>query len=454
MRVAAALLTDRGPSVRDILLVSIVVPAAVAALRRPWIGVMLWTWLSLMNPHRYTWGFASTAPLAAMAALCTLIGLGMTRERESPFKGAPPVILAVLMLWMTLSWLLGLDWSDDYAQWDKVMKINFMVLVTLAALRTKLHIVAFVWVCTLSIALLGVKGGIFTILTGGAHKVWGPDGSFIGDNNHFALALIITIPMLRFLQMQLSSRLGKQVMTVAMILVAAAALGSHSRGALLAIGAMTAMLWWRSRSKVLGFVMIGGIGYGLISFMPDEWSNRMDTIGTYEEDQSAMGRLVAWRMAWNAAFHHPFGVGFNAARPELFALYSPESSVGTPVAHSIYFQMLGQHGFVGLVLFLLLWLSTWRWASALRREAKEIPEARWCVDLAGMSQVALVGYLVGGAFLNLAHYDMPYNIMAIVVLTRTWVQRRSWTTEAAYRPKRRWLAIPGVAPPDLAGGRT
>jgi probable O-glycosylation ligase (exosortase A-associated) len=357
------------------------------------------------------------------------------------------------MAWMTLSWLLGLDRADDYAQWDKVMKINFMVLITLAALRSKLHIVAFVWVCTLSIALLGVKGGIFTILTGGAHKVWGPDGSFIGDNNHFALALIMTIPLLRFLQMLLASRLGQLLMTGTMILVAAAALGSHSRGALLAIGAMTAMLWWRSRSKVLGFFMIGFIGYGLITFMPDEWTTRMETIGTYEEDQSATGRLVAWRMAWNAAFHHPFGVGFNAARAELFAAYSPDSTVGAPVAHSIYFQMLGQHGFVGLGLFLLLWFSTWRWATALRKEAAGIPEAHWCVDLAGMCQVALVGYLVGGAFLNLAHYDMPYNIMAIVVLTRIWVRRRSWTTEAAYRPRRRWLAIPGVASPDLAGRR-
>ncbi|HRY15032.1 MAG TPA: DUF5935 domain-containing protein, partial [Candidatus Competibacteraceae bacterium] len=71
---------------RDLLIVSIVLIAAVMALRKPWIGVMLWTWISIMNPHRYTWGFAATAPVAAIAAASTLAGLLMTKERQSPFK--------------------------------------------------------------------------------------------------------------------------------------------------------------------------------------------------------------------------------------------------------------------------------------------------------------------------------------------------------------------------------
>lgn len=436
---------------RDFLILSLVGLGALVALRRPWIGLLLWIWLSLMNPHRFAWGLAATAPVAAIAAGSTLLGLLFTRDRQWPLKGAPPIILALLMVWMTLSWLFGINIEDDYEQWSKVMKINLMVLISVALLRSKLYIISFVWVCALSLAVLGVKGGIFTIATGGAYKVWGPPDSFIADNNHFALALIMTVPMLRFLQMQLTGRMAGHLMTAAMVLVAVAAIGSQSRGALLAITAMALMLWWRGGSRWWGLLLIPLVGVALVSFMPDEWMTRMQTIRTYDEDQSALGRLAAWRTAWGAAFHFPFGVGFDAARPELFARYAPDAGVGTPVAHSIYFQILGQHGFVGLALFLLLWWTTWRWAAKLRVEAKAHAQSLWAVDLAAMCQVALAGYAVGGAFLNLAHYDMPYNIMAIVVTTRWWVQRKAWLTETAYEPKRRWFRVPGVTLPKLAG---
>lgn len=428
---------------RDILVVSIVILGALIALRRPWIGVMLWTWLSLMNPHRYTWGFAYDMKLAAIAAASTLMGLLITKERESPFKGAPAVILAVFMCWMTLSWRMGLDPAGDHEAWDKAMKVSLMVLVSLALLHSKKHIFALAWVCAGSLAILGAKGGAFTILNGGNYKVWGPEGSFIADNNHFALALVMTIPLLRFLQMQLQHFRGRQFMTLTMVLVAAAALGSHSRGAFLAIIAMTLLLWWRGRSRLLGGVLIAAVALSLLLFMPDEWAGRMSTIGGYEEDTSARGRFSAWWVSWRVALDYPLGVGFLVARDWLFAKYSPEPGLGIFVAHSIYFQILGNHGFGGLFLFLLLWATTWWSAFRIRHEAKGILEARWCIDLANMAQVSLAGYAVGGAFLNLAYFDLPYYVMSLVVLTRVWVKTRGWEREPVYPPG--WKTIPGLA---------
>ena len=104
---------------RDLLVIALVLLGAGAALRRPWVGVMLWTWLSIMNPHRFAWGWAYDAPLAAIAAGATFIGLVMTKDRESPFKGRPVTLLALFMVWMTLSWLFGLSIEGDYYQWNK-----------------------------------------------------------------------------------------------------------------------------------------------------------------------------------------------------------------------------------------------------------------------------------------------------------------------------------------------
>jgi len=428
---------------RDILVVAIVIAGCLAALRRPWIGVMLWTWLSIMNPHRYTYGFAYSAPLAAAAAACTLIGLLMTQDRQSPFRASPVTWLVLFMVWMTLSWLAGIDPANDYEQWKKVMKIDVFIIVALMLLYTKQHIFALIWMCAGSLALLGLKGGLFTLRTGGNSRVWGPPGSFIEGNNEFALALVMIIPLLRFFQLQIEKGWLHRGLSVAMVLCAAAALGSQSRGALLAIGAMGYFFWWRGKNKFalgLGVLIVAAV---LLSLMPDSWYDRMATIGTYQEDGSAMGRISAWWSAWNSAFHYPFGVGFNSARAELFVLYA-RYDLTPRAAHSIYFQVLGNHGFGGLFLFLGLLVSTWRTAGWLKAQKLDAPGTQWCADLGNLCQVSLIGYLVGGAFLSLAYFDLPYNIIVIVVAARGWVEGKRWLTEPAYAPG--WKTLPGLAP--------
>ncbi len=430
---------------RDILVISIVIAGSLAALRRPWVGIMLWTWLSIMNPHRYTYGFAYNAPVAATAAISVFLGLLMTRDRESPFKASPVKWLVVFMVWMTISWLAGLDPAGDYAQWKKVMKIDVMIIVSLMLLHRKQHIFALMWVCAGSLALLGIKGGIFTLSSGGDFHVWGPPGSFIEDNNEFAAAVVMTIPLLRFLQLQLQKAWARHGMTAAMVLCAASAFGSQSRGALLAISAMGLYLWWNSRNKVRIALALFVVSVSLLMFMPESWITRMATIETYQQDASAMGRINAWWTAWNSAFHYPFGVGFNGARPELFALYAPYPTISARAAHSIYFEVLGNHGFVGLFLFLGLFGATWRAAGWLKHQKFTAPETRWCSQLGMLCQVSLAGYAVGGAFLSLSYFDLPYDIMVLVVLTRVWVERESWLTESVYAPG--WKTIPGLAAP-------
>ncbi|WP_114971829.1 putative O-glycosylation ligase, exosortase A system-associated [Rhodoferax ferrireducens] len=427
---------------RDLLIIAIVMAGSLAALRQPWIGIMLWTWLSIMNPHRYAWGLAYDAPLAAVAAVSVMLGLLMTKERESPFKASPVIWLAIFMLWMTLSWLAGMDVAGDYVQWKKVMKIDLMILLALMVLQSKKHIFALMWVSVGSLALLGIKGGIFTLTTGGSHRVWGPPDSFIEGNNEIALALVVTIPLLRFLQLQLANAWARLAMTGSMVLCAAAALGSQSRGALLGISAMVLMLWWRGKNKLRMSILLVAAAVPLVAFMPDEWSARMSTINTYEEDGSAMGRINAWWVAWRIAWRYPVGVGFDPATPALFARFSPNPT-DVHAAHSIYFQVLGNHGFVGLFLFLGIWFATWRMAGSMHAQKDLVPEAKWTADLGAMCQVSLVGYAVGGAFLSLAYFDLPYNILVMVVLTRIWVERQSWKTEPAYAPG--WRTIPGLA---------
>jgi hypothetical protein len=60
-----------------------------------------------------------------------------------------------------------------------------------------------------------------------------------------------------------------------------------------------------------------------------------------------------------------------------------------------------------------------------------------------MCQVSLLGYAVGGAFLSLSYFDLPYDVMVLVVLTRAWVTSKAWEHEPIYVAS--WRTLPGLA---------
>jgi probable O-glycosylation ligase (exosortase A-associated) len=324
---------------------------------------------------------------------------------------------------MNVTTVFSLYPDDAYLQWNKVMKIMLMTFVTFMLIKTKEHVQLLIWIIVISLGYYGVKGGIFTIKGGGVDMVWGPEGTFIGGNNELALALIMTIPLMHYLQTIVQKPWARHAFTVAMLLCAVAALGSYSRGALLAIAAMGMFLWLKSRQK-LGLALLGVMAIPpLLAFMPEQWSQRMDSINTYEEDDSVQGRFNAWWMAFNLAKDRPLtGGGFEVITDELFYRYAP-NPFDVHAAHSIYFQALGEHGFVGLGLYLLLGLMTWRTGSWIIRHTAKQESWRWAYTLATMIQVSLIGFYVGGAFLSLLYFDVPYYLMAAMVVTRVLVEK-------------------------------
>ena len=225
---------------------------------------------------------------------------------------------------MNLTTLTAIDTPRALLMWDRVMKIQFMIFITLYLLHSKEQIFLFVAVITGSLAFFGIKGGIYTILGGGGGRVWGPAGSFIADNNQLALAIVMTIPLLRWLQLQATRRWMRLALLGAMVLCAFCALGSQSRGALLAIGAMVVFLWLKSRQKFVTLLALILLVPAVIGFMPDKWTERMHSIGNYEVDASASGRINAWMMAINLTKDRPiYGGGFEVDSDENFARYAP-----------------------------------------------------------------------------------------------------------------------------------
>jgi probable O-glycosylation ligase (exosortase A-associated) len=384
---------------------------------RPYVGIYIWSWMGFMNPHRLTYGFAYEFPFAQIIAIVILVSMLRLKEPMRVPWTRETVLLLIFVLWMLFTTLFALNSDGAWEQWDKVWKIQLMLFVTLMLIDTKQKMDWLIWVIVLSLGFYGVKGGIFTIAHGGAFRVQGPGGSFIGGNNEIALALIMTIPLMRYLQLQAKSVWIHQGVTVAMLLTGVAAIGSQSRGALVGMGVMGIFLWLKSRNRLFILLSILVVAGALAAIMPQEWYDRMSTIEAYEEDNSAMRRINAWRMAYNIAANRITGAGFEAFTPWAIRQFAPDPSMGAD-AHSIYFEIMAEHGFIGFTMFMLLALFTWNTGNGIRRLARRRPETRWAADLAGMIQVSMIGYAGSGAFLGLAYFDLYYTLIAIMVICK------------------------------------
>lgn len=399
---------------RDLGIAAILAWVSLQSLTKPWIGAVAWALVSLMSPHVQFGYSAANWPVATGIAACTLIGIFVTRERWNPLWGGPPKWLLAFMVWMCITLPFSFYFKDSLPLWERAMKIDLMILVTLALINTREKLQWFIWANVVAIGYYGVKGGAFTLATGGNYRVWGP-GGFIQDNNAMALAMIVVIPLIRYLQMQMENRWARMAMTGALLLSIIMAVGSYSRGALLGLLTMGSIFWWKGSNKALWAALFVALGVFGASMMPDKYWERMDTIKSYDSDASAMGRINAWWMAFNLAKANLFGGGFSIYELPVFHVYAPVPD-DVHAAHSIYFQVLGEHGFVGLFLFLMIGVSTWICARRLVKLAGKDPRLKWAGDLGAMVQVSMVGYGIPGAFLSLTYFDLPYNVMVMAVV--------------------------------------
>jgi probable O-glycosylation ligase (exosortase A-associated) len=440
---------------RDILVTAVFLGVLPWVFRHAWVGVLLWTWISVMNPHKLGWGFAVNAPFGMIAAGATLLALFITKDPVRLPRSTTVNVLIAFVLWMCLTTIFAAFPAESLVQLEKIIKIQLMTIVALAVLHEKKTILLFVWINALSLGFFGLKGGIYTVQTAGEGRVWGP-GGFIGGNNEVGLAILVAIPLLYFLYLNTNQKWIRWGLLATMLFSAVSVLGTQSRGAFLAIGVMAFLLWWRAPRKAL---LAGGIiatAIAALAVMPWTFEEKWNSITEYKQDTSAMGRINAWETAINVANDRPLGAGFYLRDPTMWSIYAPrpaEQRAADPLKvrsmHSIYFQVLGQHGWVGLGLYLLLGWLVWRTAKRLRKQTKDEADFRWVFLLASMCQVSLLGFAVGGAFLSLAYFDLPYNLLVILVVTERWLNEElASRRQPAITEKRQITEQPGLRLPE------
>jgi probable O-glycosylation ligase (exosortase A-associated) len=394
------------------------------AVRRPMIGVISFEWISLMNPQQDAWGGAlANLPWAMLAAIVTIIGCLISGESRRVSIDGMTILVVLFLILISLASVAALGPPDivNPLYWLVLKSFAFLLIVAVL-LSDQKRVNALVWVMVISLGYYGVKGGIFTIVTGGRNHVYGSENSMIGDNNQLAVALLMTLPLMNYLRVSAAHRIVRLGIGLAMVLTFFSILGSYSRGAFIALSAVAVLLWWNSRSRIfIGLALVAVLCAG-INFMPQNWVQRMGTISTYREDNSAQDRLTIWHQALSLALARPLtGAGFASTQtPSVLHRFFPTAHVRA--VHSIWLQVLSDNGFPAFCVWVGMQILGFVNIRRIRRLAKGVAAARWAEDLAKMAQVSMVAFLVGGSFLSLGYYDYEFTILIALAATRRIVE--------------------------------
>lgn len=339
---------------RDLAITLMVLLGCFWTLRLPFVGILMWTWITMMDPHQLSFGFSQSLQINFLIAVVTIGSLLLSKERKLPPFDANLVLMGVFFLWFTMNCFFAADPSSAWFAWDRTWRIMFLgVLISITATnRVRIH--AVIMVMALSLLYYGVKGGGFTIMTGGGGHVEGPPNSTITDNNQLALAILMILPLANYLRMYAANMMVRRAFLAGIALSLFAILGSYSRGAFIALAGLAVVGWFRVRHKFVYPIAAAILIVPALYFMPNNFHDRMNSINSAGQDSSFQGRLDAWGVAFGyARDHFPIGAGFDGPQKAwVFGSYAPGKE--SHAAHSIFFEVLGDQGFGGLAIYLLL----------------------------------------------------------------------------------------------------
>jgi probable O-glycosylation ligase (exosortase A-associated) len=418
---------------RDLGLIAFLLAVLALGMKRPFVFVLAFVYVDIVQPQRLSYYLLSSASISMMLApLAMGAWLLFDEKRWTRFSGRQGLILLTLVYVALTTFNADLPVEAQY-KWVWVWKVLVFAAFLPFTLWSRLRIEALLLVVTLSAASIIIAVGIKTAAGGGGY---GANLAFVDNNtglfegSTMSTAAIALVPIIMWLMRHGTLfptdwrvKLFSYSLIFACLLIP---VGTQARTGMLCIAALVVLLLRHVKRRFLYIGLLGVVGLAAMPLLPSSFSERMGTIKEYEADASASTRLAIWSWTIDYATKNPFGGGFEAYRQNKLqiAVKDVEGSGATSrvqqeivqdqgrAYHSSYFEMLGEQGFPGLALFLLLHLyGVFRMEALRRRFRRAGPEDEWVGSLAGALQTAHLIYLVGSLFVGIAF--MPFMYMLI-----------------------------------------
>lgn len=377
--------------------------------------ILIFLLLDYMRPQSFIPALGVLRPAMLIQGVLLLYLLPELARLELPEIQARAFVF--LILFMTIHVPIAVNNYWAFQTWLTMIQyflLYFAVTRHAATFPTLIKVVNF-WVGV--VVVCAVIGIIF----GG--RV--PESAFMGDENDFALCMNMVFPFAYFFGADEENRRRKLLYLLSAALVVMANIYSGSRGGFIGLASVLFFCWLKSRKKLAALVAVGMLALVALVVAPEEYWDQIRSIGEENiEEGTGAERWYSWMRGLEMFADHPImGVGqgnypwtvMNYEPPERFR----DKSIGGRAAHSIYFTILPELGLVGVVVFLLLLVPTWRQLSALlsrlRAEERDDPAGRRMTALVNALQGALLGYLVSGLFLSVLYYPHLWLLLSLSV---------------------------------------
>ena len=446
----------------DLIFIAFLGALFAMGLRRPFLLIPLYVYIDVVSPQRLTYYLLNTVPISLIAVVAAVGGWALADDKTG-LKVAPRQLLIVVLIgYMGLTTLAADFPVDAQDKWEWVWKsLAFGAFLPLT-LRTRLRIEALLLFMLLSAATIIVVGGIKTVLThGGGYgelDLMVNNNSGMYEGSTISMAAIAIIPIIWwFTRYGTIFRPDWRVKVFALALSGACLLipiGTSTRTGFLCIGLIAVLELRTVKRKALYIAGLAALGLVAVPFLPSAFTDRMSTIKTYQADESASTRIAVWGWTLDYVKAHPFGGGFYAFKGNKlrYELKAEDGKGGTAAApervttdearawHSSYFEMLGEQGYPGLLLWLTIQVIGLVRMEMLRRRFRD-PEVplHWAGSLAGALQSAQLVYLLGSGFVGIASNPFIYMLIGAQIGLDTYVAKQA--RDAAPRSIRR--ARPG-----------
>ena len=426
---------------RDALIVFMILIALLIALRYPFVGIITWAWFTLMTPHQLaygTFGIPLNLLIAGVTIGSTFFHGGFKRGKFD----AITLLLFLFSFWLFVAQQFSLNPDNSGEFFDRFIKTMLFVILCAQMATDKLRLHALLWMLVLSLGYFAAKGAIFTFVTLGQYRVQGIPQTVLEDNNHMGIALATILPLILYLRGESANAWIRIGLLVLFAMTIISTIGTHSRGAFVSLIIFGGYFWLKSTHKISIFAALMLVTIPTVAFMPAKWSERMSSIGSATQDSSFMGRVDAWVINYKLAQANPItGAGLrNSYDPEVASRVDKERAENAKAAHSIYFEILGGTGFVGLVIYLSILASAFLSARMVYLKNKRTDATNWTCRFGYYTQISLAVFCVGGASVSLEMWDGYWLIIAMTAaLSRIAARTDNRSGYALNNPKRlRW----------------
>lgn len=412
----------------DILLLAILLPVFGFGMLNPVIAFCTYIWLDLVMPQQVTYGIASGLPLSMLAAMVCLASLGINVSKLSaPRSYFIPFLLLFFAMWITFTTQNAMFQKPAWEKWDWAFKTLLATFLMVFVFRTRRDIELLIMTLLVSISYFAIALGTKSALGGagyGRTLIPGQVNFGLFESSTLSAVAACFIPLVLFIKKyacMIPEKLhSKQFIWFGFCaLLLATIMGTHARTGIICLVNLFLVGFILSKRKFAILLGVAVFGVIFLFIASDDWIARMATMKNAGEEGSAVGRLVVWQWTIDFASRNFFGGGFHAYLANEGMLGTFGNYTGTfnkaKAFHSIYFEVLGEHGYVGLVCFLLILLISLSKLFFMFLNTRK-HEDGWFSNSAFAAFVGLSTLMVGASFIAIAFRPYLYYFVLLAII--------------------------------------